>query len=898
MMRPTMSLPGVLSYLPLLPLALLALAPAAHAAYHPHHPQAHLLKRSLTTDAASVAGETFDFVIVGGGLAGLAVASRLSEWSNVTVLVIEAGTDGDDVETAIDVPGYSYVHSLTGSSYDWQYDTVAQDNVNDRVMSWPRGKGLGGSGAINGMFWCRASAPEYDAWDTLNPNATVTWNWDEVTSYINKAENFSQPSAEIQDQFGMVLNASAHGSGGPIQSGFSEYIFDLNANWIPAWENLGFTSKDLADGDNHGVMITPSTLNMRNGSRCDSKAGYIDPYPPRDNLVILTRQQVTGIAFNGTDADGNVVANSVSFQANASEPSYTVTANKEVILAGGTIGSAQVLQLSGIGPKSALEALGITSQVDLPVGYNLQDHISYSMYWSTPVGEMTWVNLTSNDTLQAEALAEWEASGTGLWTYINEAVGYVSLTDIIGSADDAASYAALVADDIEAMIDNVTTLTGIPSTVQAGLQAQYDIMQEYLAADVGQLELILTLWGSGADSLGIQVALQHPFSRGQVIITSTSAFTSPQINPEYFSIPYDLEILDYGSLYVRDTLVKSAPLSDVMITEQLPGATVSGATLSNYTRNNAGTEYHPLGTCAMLPQASGGVVDTTLTVYGTANVRVVDASIIPLHLSSHLMATTYGIAEKGADIIKQAHWAVADDADASTDSSSSTASASTSASTAVADTTNDAATIDGLSTGAKTGIGIAVGVGAVAIGAAALAFFLIRRKRNRKAAAVGEKGWYNPGNDQDTWDTGAAYKEAHDPNAYAMGDMSPSATPAPAFMGRHERTLSSAPSMSTMATTDLMTGQPVRSNSAYGLGPGARDSGYSIDYGSRSGAASPYRDDEGYATPGPASPQPAFAQHQYGRASPQPQPTHRQPQGYANGQPPYGQQQYTPVHPR
>lgn len=132
----------------------------------------------------------------------------------------------------------------------------------------------------------------------------------------------------------MVLNTSAHGDSGPIQVGFSEYIFDEVAKWIPAWETLGLSGKDLAGGSTHGAMISTSTINMQNQTRSDSKAGYIDPLPPRSNLVILTNQQVTSVIFNGsTDASGNIIASGVTFQADASSASYSVQANKEVLLA-------------------------------------------------------------------------------------------------------------------------------------------------------------------------------------------------------------------------------------------------------------------------------------------------------------------------------------------------------------------------------------------------------------------------------------------------------------------------------------------------------------------------------------------------------------------------------------
>lgn len=149
-----------------------------------------------------------------------------------------------------------------------------------------------------------------------------------------QAENLTAPSEDFQEKFGIVVNASAHGDNGPIQIGFSEYIFDEVAKWIPTWETLGLSGKDLASGSTHGAMISTSTINMQNQTRSDSKSGYIDPLPPRSNLVILTEQQVTSVIFNGsTDASGNIIASGVTFQANANSASYSVQANKEVLLA-------------------------------------------------------------------------------------------------------------------------------------------------------------------------------------------------------------------------------------------------------------------------------------------------------------------------------------------------------------------------------------------------------------------------------------------------------------------------------------------------------------------------------------------------------------------------------------
>jgi len=160
--------------------------------HNPHNPHRKLLKREITDDASTVDGQTYDFIIAGGGLAGLAMAARLSEWSNQTVLVVEAGGDGSGtladgriVQDMIDIPGTSnlvgrdckadvsgnsYLHGLTNTAWDWAYDTIPQASANNLVKDWPRGKGLGGSGAVNGMYWNRGNRENYEAWKSeLSP---------------------------------------------------------------------------------------------------------------------------------------------------------------------------------------------------------------------------------------------------------------------------------------------------------------------------------------------------------------------------------------------------------------------------------------------------------------------------------------------------------------------------------------------------------------------------------------------------------------------------------------------------------------------------------------------------------------------------------------------------------
>jgi choline dehydrogenase-like flavoprotein len=702
-------------------LALAAFAPATEAlsvhsgdASNPYNVHRAMFKREITTDVSRATSQSWDFIIAGGGLAGLAVAARLSEWSNTTVLVIEAGSDGTDVQDQVNVPGYSYLNGLTGEGKgtDWHY-TIDTSSTGSSSSSWPRGKLLGGSGAVNGMFWGRGSEDDYNAWATLNPGTNQTWGWDEMDKYIKKAENFGAPPQATQDEFSMPIDTNAHGHDGPIHVAMSEFIYPAVANWIPAWEELGFTALDLAAGSVHGAMIVPSTMFVSNHSRCDSKAGYIDSIAPRSNLLILTGQQVTKVNFNGTDSNNAHMASGVNFASAAGVTETTVYANKEVILCGGTVGSAQLLQLSGIGPQSVLEAAGVETIYDLPVGYNLQDHVSNSLYFTSQSGVDTWGAFRDNTVEQASALTEWRESGTGKWTYVNEAVGYVTMQDI------NTEYASIASSlDTNALVSQYANSHGYPSSVQSGLARQYELQKQFLTGETGQLEIILTMLGGGT-KVGIQVAVQHPFSRGSLHITSNSAFNYPTINPDYLSCSIDQTVALNGFEFARRLANTTA--SRKFMGDESDTGDLTGDSLFNNYKAYAGTEYHPCSSCSMLPESDGGVVDTNLRVYGTNNLRVIDASIIPLHVSAHLMATTYGIAEKGADIIKNDWVYVAPAPSSSSAGHSSTSNGAESTASATTSSTGKANSEDAgstLSSGAKLGIGIGVGVGVAALLAA------------------------------------------------------------------------------------------------------------------------------------------------------------------------------------
>ncbi|KAI0158100.1 GMC oxidoreductase [Xylariaceae sp. FL1272] len=570
-----------------------------------------------TISGANFAAKTFDYLVVGGGTAGLVVAARLSENPCLSIGLLEAGEAAPDNELIND-PGR--ILSTLGTRYDWQFETVPQPGLGGRRVPWARGKVLGGSSALNLLTWNRGSKEDYDAWETLGNKG---WGWNDLLPFFKKSENFHVPNKDTQLANREHYDHDAIGSNGPVNVSYAknysathQLCYDtLLAMGVP--ENTAHHS-----GSNVGVWTNPASVNPNNGTRSYAAPAYFTPNAARPNLVVITEATVHEVSLR--NADNKWTATGVRFEHAGSN--YTVSASKEVILSAGSVQSPQLLELSGIGNPTILKEAGIEVKVPSPkVGENLQDHLTtMSVFEVDPSLEVM------NKSAPASAIC------------------YLPVCDAIGK--DAFSR---IASQVEAL--------DLPSSTQSAIQKQ----RFEPGTTLGQFEYIFDLGNysmnfqgeSGKMYASMFQILQYPFSKGNLHIQPRSSINDkPIINPDYYDGPHGEVDLEVTTQCIRftDQLLDSKPLSDIVRGRVYPPPSVeTDEQLKEWIRKDTTTDWHPVGTCAMGGNGGieDGVVDERLRVYGVEGLRVVDASIMPLQISAHLQATVYAIGEKGAQII-------------------------------------------------------------------------------------------------------------------------------------------------------------------------------------------------------------------------------------------------------
>jgi choline dehydrogenase len=528
---------------------------------------------------------TWDYVIVGAGTAGCVLANRLSADPEVKVLLLEAGGKDDWIWIHIPV---GYLFCIGNPRTDWCYRTEPEPGLNGRSILYARGKLLGGCSSINAMVYMRGQARDYDEWKSLgNPG----WGWDEVLPLFKRSEDHH-------------LGAdAAHGSGGEWRVERQRLSWEILDAFRDAMSEAGIPKiGDFNRGDNEGSSLFE--VNQKRGVRWNTSKAFLRPAMRRPNLTVLVNSQARRLRLAGKRAAG------VEFSQGGED--LFAAARIETVLAAGSIGSPQLLQLSGIGPGSLLREHGIAVvHESAGVGENLQDHLQLRMAFKVR---------------NVRTLNEWASTLTGK-----------------------------ISMGLEYLFFRTGPLTMAPS--QLGGFTRSDPSQRTANLEYHIQPLSLDRFGDPLHpfpAFTASVANLRPSSRGSVRIKSPDPLAAPAIRPNYLATDVDRRIAA-DSLKLTRRIARQAALAKYQPEEFLPGPKFqSDEELARAAGDIGTTIFHPVGTCKMGPDSDSlAVVDARLRVRGVGGLRVVDASIMPTITSGNTNSPALMIAERGSDMIRE-----------------------------------------------------------------------------------------------------------------------------------------------------------------------------------------------------------------------------------------------------
>ena len=523
----------------------------------------------------------YDYIIVGAGPAGCLLANRLSADPAVNVLLLEAG--GQDNYAWIHIP-VGYLFCIGNPRTDWCFKTQSQPGLNGRSLNYPRGKVLGGCSSINGMIYMRGQSADYDRWEALgNPG----WGWKDVLPLFRKSENHHGGDSEFH---------SGQGEWRVEQQRYRWPILDAFRN---AADECGIAKiEDFNTGDNQGCGYFQ--VNQKSGVRWNSAKAFLRPALKRTNLTVHTGVRVDRLLLEDNRAHAVV--------ARWQGEDQRFHARREIILCAGAIGSPNILQRSGIGPRPLLERLGIDVQHELPgVGGNLQDHLQLRLVYK----------VSNARTLNQVANSLWGKFGMGV-RYLYDRSGPLAMAP--------SQLGAFVRSD--------------PG--QSSPNLQYHVQPLSLERFGEPLHRFPAFTAS--------VCNLRPKSRGRVDISAADPDAPPLIDPNYLSDPDDVQVA-VDAIRLTRRIVQGAALQAFAPEEYLPGEEVQSEEALRSAAGRIGTTiFHPAGTCRMGNDALA-VVDAQLKVRGVQGLRVADASIMPEIVSGNTCSPTVMIAEKAAQMI-------------------------------------------------------------------------------------------------------------------------------------------------------------------------------------------------------------------------------------------------------
>lgn len=536
------------------------------------------------TDAPAEAEIEADIAIVGGGTAGCLLANRLSADGRHRVVLVEAG--GADRHPWIRIP-VGYLYCIGNPRTDWCFSTAAEPGLGGRAIRYPRGRVIGGSSAINGMIYMRGQAADYNGW---RQQGLAGWGWDDVLPLFRAHEDYAEAEGRADP---------LHATGGEWRIERQRLSWEILEAFAEACAAAGIPrTEDFNRGDNTGVGYF--RVNQRRGRRWTAADGFLHPVKGRDNLRVETGALVERITLEGGRATGLLVRR---------DGRLTRIRAREVVLAAGSIGSPQLLQLSGLGPGAWLQVAGIDVVRDMPgIGANLQDHLQLRCVF----------RVTGARTLNTIANSLW------------------------GKATIALEYA----------LSRSGPMAMAPSQLGAFARSSAEVATPDLEYHVQPLSL--EAFGEPlhpSPAITASVCHLRPSSRGTVRAVSPDPAAAPEIAPNYLSTEVD-RLTAARAIRLTRRIAAQAPLAPFRPEEMKPGPEVSNddAALAEAAGRIGTTIFHPVGTVAM-GAGEDAPLDNRLRLRGIEGLRVIDASAMPTITSGNTASPTLMIAEKGAAML-------------------------------------------------------------------------------------------------------------------------------------------------------------------------------------------------------------------------------------------------------